>query len=316
MRCELKQMRVTDRKSKAKLRKLEQINAETREANRQASIDNARNQLYIQAMLRLLHVAGLMVKVKPNLSIISTVYAQTTRFSNLGDFPFLSFHHHVLRYFFFLSESDGGEKITNQNLSFKNSLRRQSEKLSVFLSSAVFGTDFGQGSRDSADRSSAQPGPSRSVAPTLTGPRIFLDKPPEDQHWRIGTSCIVPLFISAKMSTRRGRRPVRARGRPARYADPIDVPIPDPPPPVDPPAPEILISSGVRTFTGSPDGAPTDAEDWLRDTERRMDQLGFDPAKKYQGAVSMLDGPFQEQIYWREIPETNEAGISESEAGF
>ncbi|KAK8527016.1 hypothetical protein V6N12_054244 [Hibiscus sabdariffa] len=287
MRCELKQMRVTDRKSKAKLRKLEQINAETREANRQASIDNARNQLYIQAMLRLLH--GLMVKVKPNLSIISTVYAQTTRFSNLGDFPFLSFHHHVLRYFFFLSESDGGEKITNQNLSFKNSLRRQSEKLSVFLSSAVFGTDFGQGSRDSADRSSAQPGPSRSVqplhpvAPTLTGPRIFLDKPPEDQHWRIGTSCIVPLFISAKMSTRRGRRPVRARGRPARYADPIDVPIPDPPPPVDPPAPEV---------------PPVPR------------------AKKYQGAVSMLDGPFQEQIYWREIPETNEAGISESEAGF
>ncbi|KAK8594733.1 hypothetical protein V6N13_015652 [Hibiscus sabdariffa] len=162
------------------------------------------------------------------------------------------------------------------------------------------------------------------------------------------------------MSARRGRRPARARGRPARYADPIDILIPDPSPPVDPPAPEVplvprgqtaatdpppapsidvttpvrgasaagpqpvaglfdenlgrqflqliqgavraanvvpevpisqtLISSGVRTFTGSPDGAPTDSEDWLRDTERRMDQLGFDPAKKYQGAVSMLDG--------------------------
>ncbi|KAK8533755.1 hypothetical protein V6N12_047159 [Hibiscus sabdariffa] len=161
------------------------------------------------------------------------------------------------------------------------------------------------------------------------------------------------------MSARRGRRPARARGRPARYADPMDGPIPDPPPPVNPPAPKVppvprgqttvtdpppapsidvttpirgasaagpqpvaelfdenlgrqflqliqgavraanvvsevhisqkLISSGVRTFTGSLDGAPTDAEDWLRDTERRMDQLGFDPAKKYQGAVSMLD---------------------------
>ncbi|KAK8997153.1 hypothetical protein V6N11_020637 [Hibiscus sabdariffa] len=54
MRYELKQMRVADRKSKAKLRKLERINAETREANRRASIDNARNQLYIQAMLLLL----------------------------------------------------------------------------------------------------------------------------------------------------------------------------------------------------------------------------------------------------------------------
>ncbi|KAK8716275.1 hypothetical protein V6N13_043591 [Hibiscus sabdariffa] len=172
--------------------------------------------------------------------------------------------------------------------------------------------------------------------------------------------------ISVKMSTRRGRRPARARGRPARYADPIDVPIPDPPPPVDPPAPEVppvprgqtavtdpppapsidvttpvrgasavgpqpvaglfdenlgrqflqliqgavrvanvvpevpisqtLISSGVRTFTGSPNGAPTDAEDWLRDTERRMDQLGFDPAKKYQRAVSMLDG--NAHVWW------------------
>ncbi|KAK9024146.1 hypothetical protein V6N11_004323 [Hibiscus sabdariffa] len=171
------------------------------------------------------------------------------------------------------------------------------------------------------------------------------------------------------MSTRRGRRPVRARGRPARYAYPIDVPIPDPPPPDDPPAPEVphvprgqttatdpppapsidvttpvrgastvgpqpvaglfdenlgrqflqliqgavraanvvpevpisqtLISSGVRTFTGSPDGAPTDAEDWLRDTERRMNQLGFDPAKKYQGAVSMLDG--NAHVWWESV---------------
>ncbi|KAK8655194.1 hypothetical protein V6N13_107784 [Hibiscus sabdariffa] len=137
--------------------------------------------------------------------------------------------------------------------------------------------------------------------------------------------------ISAKMSTRRGRRPAPARGRPARYADPMDGLIPNPPPPVDPPAPEVppvprgqttvtdpppapsvdvttpvrgasavgpqpvaglfdenlgmqflqliqgavraanvvpevpisqtLISSGVWTFTGSPDGAPTDAED-------------------------------------------------------
>ncbi|KAK8597204.1 hypothetical protein V6N12_065680 [Hibiscus sabdariffa] len=100
-------------------------------------------------------------------------------------------------------------------------------------------------------------------------------------------------------------------------------PIPDLPPPVDPPAPEDPpiprgqttvtdpppapsidvttpvrgasaagpqpVAGGIRTFTGSPDGAPTNAEDWLRDTKRRMDHLGFDPAKKYQGAISMLD---------------------------
>ncbi|KAK8655773.1 hypothetical protein V6N13_108339 [Hibiscus sabdariffa] len=148
------------------------------------------------------------------------------------------------------------------------------------------------------------------VAPTPTGPRVSpygysSGELYTEYGWR----------ISAKMSTRRGRRPARARSRPARYADPIDDPVPDPPPPVDPPAPEVphvsrgqtivtdpppapsidvttpvrgaqflqliqgavratnvvpevpisqtLISSGVRTFRSSLDGAPTDVEDWL-----------------------------------------------------
>ncbi|KAK8538931.1 hypothetical protein V6N12_034635 [Hibiscus sabdariffa] len=155
------------------------------------------------------------------------------------------------------------------------------------------------------------------VAPMPTGFRIFVE-----------------------MSARRGRRPARVRGRPARYSDHVDVPLPDLPPPADPPAPEVppvprgqtaatdpppapsigvttlvrgasavgpqpaarlfaeslgrqflqliqgavraflpevpisqtLISNSVRIFVGSPDGAPTDVESWLRDTERRMDQ--------------------------------------------
>ncbi|KAK8648784.1 hypothetical protein V6N13_129527 [Hibiscus sabdariffa] len=54
MRWELKQMKRAERKFKAKLRRMEHINSETREANRRAAIHNARVQLYIQAMLRLL----------------------------------------------------------------------------------------------------------------------------------------------------------------------------------------------------------------------------------------------------------------------
>ncbi|KAK9029044.1 hypothetical protein V6N11_026170 [Hibiscus sabdariffa] len=175
------------------------------------------------------------------------------------------------------------------------------------------------------------------------------------------------LRISAEMSTRRGCRPARARGQPARYADPVDDPLQDLPPPADPPAPEVppvprghtavtdplpalsievmtpvrgasaagpqpaaglfdeslgrqflqliqgavrashpevpisqtLISNGVRIFVGSPDGAPTDAESWLRDTERRMDQLGLEPARKYLGAVSMLDD--YASIWWESV---------------
>ncbi|KAK8647250.1 hypothetical protein V6N13_120998 [Hibiscus sabdariffa] len=182
------------------------------------------------------------------------------------------------------------------------------------------------------------------VAPTPTGPRL-----------------------SSEMSARRGRRPARGRGRPARYTDPVDDPLPDLPPPADPPAPEVppvprgqsaatdpppapgidvttpvrgasavgsqpaeglfdessgrqflqliqgavrashpevpisqtMISNGVRIFVGSPDGAPTDAESWLRDTERRMDQLGLEPARKYLGAVSMLDD--YARIWWESV---------------
>ncbi|KAE8681805.1 Nuclear transport factor 2 family protein with RNA binding domain [Hibiscus syriacus] len=88
-----------------------------------------------------------------------------------------------------------------------------------------------------------------------------------------------------------GRRPSRGRGRAARFTDPvydtnIDLP----------PAPKIDMMTLVR---GAPDSsseptrvmldetlgpirrAPIEAEDWLHDTERCMDQLGLDPAKRY-----------------------------------
>ncbi|KAK8991159.1 hypothetical protein V6N11_062183 [Hibiscus sabdariffa] len=65
------------------------------------------------------------------------------------------------------------------------------------------------------------------------------------------------------------------------------------------PISQTLISNGVRIFVGSPDGAPTDAESWLRDTERRMDQLGLEPARKYLGAVSMLDD--YARIWWESV---------------
>ncbi|KAL4353738.1 hypothetical protein GQ457_06G012790 [Hibiscus cannabinus] len=51
-----------------------------------------------------------------------------------------------------------------------------------------------------------------------------------------------------------------------------------------------LISNGVRTFSSSSDGALTKAEAWLRDTERRMDELCLEPSQKYLGDVSMLYG--------------------------
>ena len=60
-----------------------------------------------------------------------------------------------------------------------------------------------------------------------------------------------------------------------------------------------MIASGVRTFAGSPDGASTEAEAWLWDTERRMDQLGLEPARKYLGAVSMLDG--NAHVWWESV---------------
>ncbi|KAE8723570.1 Detected protein of unknown function [Hibiscus syriacus] len=56
------------------------------------------------------------------------------------------------------------------------------------------------------------------------------------------------------------------------------------------PISQTLIANGVRTFGGQIGGAPTEAEDWLQDTERRMDQLGLDSTKRYQGVVAMLDG--------------------------
>ncbi|KAK8534011.1 hypothetical protein V6N12_047411 [Hibiscus sabdariffa] len=175
------------------------------------------------------------------------------------------------------------------------------------------------------------------VAPTPTGPRttvstIFCT------YWDTLSSVAHTAGfrgLHLVVSEPRLVNPGHGRVQPSNIL--IGDPVPDPPPPVDPPAPEVphvprglfdenldrqflqliqgavraanvvpevpisqtLISSGVRTFTSSPDGAPTDAEDWLRDTERRMDQLGFDPAKKYQGAVSMLDG--NAHVWWESV---------------
>ncbi|KAK8534683.1 hypothetical protein V6N12_057327 [Hibiscus sabdariffa] len=65
------------------------------------------------------------------------------------------------------------------------------------------------------------------------------------------------------------------------------------------PISQTLIANGVKTFSGSVCGEPTEAESWLYDTERRMDQLGFDSAKRYLGVVSMLD--VNARIWWESI---------------
>ncbi|KAE8667867.1 Detected protein of unknown function [Hibiscus syriacus] len=142
--------------------------------------------------------------------------------------------------------------------------------------------------------------------------------------WKI--FCEEVNLRSIKMSARRGRRTSRGRGRVVRFADPIDEIRVDPPPPIGDHAPTTptdlppvvgigmttpiiratdiesestgvaldenltLIANGVRTFGGQIGEAPTEAEDWLQDTERRMDQLGLDSTKRYQGDVAMLDG--------------------------
>ncbi|KAK8564761.1 hypothetical protein V6N12_058343 [Hibiscus sabdariffa] len=65
------------------------------------------------------------------------------------------------------------------------------------------------------------------------------------------------------------------------------------------PISKTLIASGVRTSAGSLDGALTDAEDWLRDNERQMDQLGLELARMYLGVVSMLDG--NAHVWWESV---------------
>ncbi|KAK8639770.1 hypothetical protein V6N13_138140 [Hibiscus sabdariffa] len=65
------------------------------------------------------------------------------------------------------------------------------------------------------------------------------------------------------------------------------------------PISQTLIANRVKTFSGSLCGAPTEAESWLYDTERRVDQLGFDSTKRYLGVVSMLDG--NARIWWDSI---------------
>ncbi|KAL4376309.1 hypothetical protein GQ457_02G020130 [Hibiscus cannabinus] len=65
------------------------------------------------------------------------------------------------------------------------------------------------------------------------------------------------------------------------------------------PISQTLISNGISTFSGSLTAAPTEAESWLYDTERRMDQLGFDSARRYLGVVSMLNG--NARTWWDSI---------------
>ncbi|XP_039039608.1 uncharacterized protein LOC120177580 [Hibiscus syriacus] len=162
------------------------------------------------------------------------------------------------------------------------------------------------------------------------------------------------------MSTRRGRRTSRGRGRVPRFADPVDEISIDPQPSIYDPAtttprnlpsasgigittpirgatgtepestrvvldenfgrqflqmiqgavrtagiiPEVpisqtLIGNGVRTFSGLTGGDPTEAEDWLSDTERHMDQLGLDLHRCYLGAIFMLDG--NAHTWWESV---------------
>ncbi|KAL4383936.1 hypothetical protein GQ457_15G027750 [Hibiscus cannabinus] len=65
------------------------------------------------------------------------------------------------------------------------------------------------------------------------------------------------------------------------------------------PISRLLISNGVRTFSGSFSGAPNEAEDWLHDTERRMDELCLEPYMKYLGVVSVLYG--NAYTWWESI---------------
>ena len=51
MRAELSHMKRADRKQKAKLKKLERKNSESKNANRLAAMNNARIKLYIDAIL-------------------------------------------------------------------------------------------------------------------------------------------------------------------------------------------------------------------------------------------------------------------------
>ncbi|KAE8706452.1 Detected protein of unknown function [Hibiscus syriacus] len=62
---------------------------------------------------------------------------------------------------------------------------------------------------------------------------------------------------------------------------------------------QTLIANGVRTFRGQLGGVSTEAGDWLQDTERRMDQLGLVPTKRYLGAVAMLDG--NAHTWWESV---------------
>ncbi|KAE8728977.1 Phosphoenolpyruvate carboxykinase [Hibiscus syriacus] len=130
------------------------------------------------------------------------------------------------------------------------------------------------------------------------------------QFWGTAVSSSVVNTRSTKKSTRRGRRTSRGRGRVARFADPIDEIRVDPPPPTGDPAPTtptnlphtattvmtLPIIKSDRYYIG---GAPTEAEDWLQDTERRMDQLGLDPTKRYLGVVVMLDG--NAHTWWESV---------------
>ncbi|KAE8693084.1 UDP-Glycosyltransferase superfamily protein isoform 1 [Hibiscus syriacus] len=49
-----------------------------------------------------------------------------------------------------------------------------------------------------------------------------------------------------------------------------------------------LVAAGVVPFEGITSGPPTDAEYWLEDTERIMDEIDLGPEKKLKGALTML----------------------------
>ena len=47
----------------------------------------------------------------------------------------------------------------------------------------------------------------------------------------------------------------------------------------DIPISQILITNGARTFEGPIGAAPMEAEDWLQDVERRMDDLSMEASR-------------------------------------
>ncbi|KAE8653746.1 hypothetical protein F3Y22_tig00117056pilonHSYRG00105 [Hibiscus syriacus] len=49
-----------------------------------------------------------------------------------------------------------------------------------------------------------------------------------------------------------------------------------------------LVAAGVVPFEGITGGPPTDAEYWMEDTERIMDEMDLRPEQKLKGSLTML----------------------------